>query len=135
MFKFNIKYFLLAFLLFWVEVYIDLYVHDPFIRPSFGDFLIVIFLYCFLKSFIKIPVMTAALVTLFIAYAIEVSQYFYFVYAMGWGNSHLARAIFGTTFQWSDLLMYTLGILLVIEVERRLTKRSINKMYRQNSTN
>jgi len=132
MFKFDVRYFTVAFLLFWVEVHIDLYVHDPFIRPSFGDFLIVIFLYCFFKSFLNTPVMATALATLFIAYAIEVSQYFHFVYAMGWGNSHLARAIFGTTFQWSDLLMYTLGILLVIELERRRVKRSISKMYQQN---
>lgn len=131
MFKFNIRYFIPAFLLFWVEVYIDLYVHDSFIRPSAGDFLITIWLYCAIKSCLDTPVMKTALVTLLIAYLIEISQYFHFVYVMGWEGSHIARAIFGTTFQWSDLLMYTLGILLVIEVERIRIKRSIKKMYNQ----
>jgi len=130
MFKFNIRYFIPAFFLFAVEVYIDLYVHDAFIRPSVGDFLVVIWLYCCFKSILNTQPLATALVTLLIAYAIEVSQYFHFIYVMGWGDSHLARAILGTTFQWSDMLMYTLGILLVIEIERIRIKRSISKMYK-----
>jgi len=55
-FTFNTKYFLLAFALFFVEVYIALYVHDDIIRPYIGDVLVVILIetvakYSFKKSF------------------------------------------------------------------------------------
>ncbi len=131
MFIFDYRYLILAFLLFWVEVYIDMEVHDAFIRPSVGDFLVVIWLYCSFKSFLNTRVLATALVTLLIAYPIEVSQYFHLIYDMVWGDSHLARAILGTTFQWSDLLMYTLGIGLVLGIERARLKYNLNKMYQK----
>jgi hypothetical protein len=106
-------------------------VHDAFIRPSVGDFLVVIWLYCSFKSFLNTRVLATALVTLLIAYPIEVSQYFHLIYDMVWGDSHLARAILGTTFQWSDLLMYTLGIGLVLGIERARLKYNLNKMYQK----
>ena len=49
---FNKTYFLLALLLLLAEVLIALYLHDALIRPYGGDFLVVILLYCFVKSFV-----------------------------------------------------------------------------------
>lgn len=121
MLKFNIGYFIWAVVLFGVEVVIDLYVHDAFIRPFFGDFLVVILLYCCFKSFLSTPVRPTAIVTLLIAYLIETLQYFHFIYRLSLQNSGIARAILGTSFAWGDLLAYTLGISLVMLIE--LTRR------------
>lgn len=118
MFKFNIGYFIWAILLFGVEVIIDLYVRDALIRPFGGDFLVVILLYCFIKSFLNSPVRPTALVTLLIAYTIEILQYFHFIYWLGLGNSGIARAILGTNFQWGDILAYTLGVSLIMGIEQ-----------------
>ena len=52
--QFNKTYLLLFLLLFLVEAAIAYYLKDGFIRHTFGDYLVVIMLYLFLKSFIKI---------------------------------------------------------------------------------
>jgi hypothetical protein len=117
MFNFNKTYFLLALILLCVEVYIGLYVHDSIVRPFGGDFLIVILLYCLVKSFFNLPVLLTAGWILVFAYAVEVSQYFHFVHLLGLQDSKLARLLLGTSFSFTDLLCYTLGILLVIIAE------------------
>lgn len=52
-FQFNNRYFYLTLVLLSVEVFIGLFVQDNWIRPYGGDFLVVILLYCFVKSFIS----------------------------------------------------------------------------------
>jgi uncharacterized membrane protein (DUF485 family) len=123
MIRFNFGYFLLAIILFGVEVIIAAYVHDPWIRPFGGDFLVVILLYTFIKSFLNTPVTPTAIVTLIIAYSIETGQYFQLIYRLGWGQSAIARNILGTNFAWGDILAYTLGIVVVILVEQVRRKR------------
>ena len=76
MFSFNPKYFLLTILLFVTEVLIAVYLHDGFIRPYFGDFLVVILIYCFVKSFANIPVIKTAVGVLLFSYFVEMTQYF-----------------------------------------------------------
>jgi len=114
MLKFQRKYFITAILLFFVEVSIALFVHDNFIRPFFGDVLVVILIYCFIKSFINSPVIITAIAVLLFACTIEVLQYFNIVKVLGLQNSAVARIIIGTSFEWTDLLAYALGIGFVI---------------------
>ena len=118
MLTFNLKYFGLAVLLFIVEVVIAVYINDTFVRPYFGDFLVVILLYCFVKSFCKAPVKAVALSVLLFAYMVEVLQYFKFVKHLGLEKSKLANVILGNSFAWNDLLAYTLGVLFVLLIEK-----------------
>jgi len=118
LFKFNKRYYLWAVLLLITEVLIALHLHDSFIRPFGGDVLVVILLYCMLKSVVTLKVNTAAIIVLLIAYIIEMLQYLNIVYILGWGNSPLARTLIGTTFTWSDILAYTIGIIIVLLIER-----------------
>jgi hypothetical protein len=120
--RFNKTYFWLALLLFLIEVLIAAFAHDRFIRPYFGDFLVVIFLYCLVRSFFKAPYFKVALAVLLFAYLIEVLQYFHFIRHLGLQHSLLARLILGSGFEWLDLVMYTVGIALVLWVEQRLTR-------------
>jgi hypothetical protein len=48
---FNKTYSLLALTFFTTEVLIGTYMHDAIIRPYGGDFLVVILIYCIVKSF------------------------------------------------------------------------------------
>ncbi|MGZ3757830.1 MAG: ribosomal maturation YjgA family protein [Mucilaginibacter sp.] len=113
-------YFLLAVILFAIEVYIGTYMHDAIIRPYGGDFLVVILIYCFVKSFFNTsPFVTACRVLAF-AYVVEVSQYFHLVTLLGWEHSKAAAIIMGTSFSFTDLLMYTLGIGAVLLLEKLL---------------
>ncbi|WP_374948994.1 DUF2809 domain-containing protein [Mucilaginibacter sp.] len=118
MLKFNRIYFIGATLLLLTEILIAVYLHDNFIRPYGGDFLVVILIYCLVKSFINYNVNCTAVAVLIFAYLIEWSQWFHLVNIMGLQHSLLARTVMGTDFAWTDMLMYTLGIMLVWVVER-----------------
>jgi len=122
--KFNRQYFILAILLFVTEVLIAVYAHDSIIRPYGGDFLVVILIYCFVKSFVNTSVLLTAVCVLLFSYMVETLQYFHIVDRLGLQNSKLARILIGTSFAWVDLIAYTLGIAVVLFIENRIAKRS-----------
>jgi len=117
MIAFNKTYTLLTFILFVVGAFIAFYMHDAFIRPYGGDFLVVIFLYCLIKSLFNIPVMTAACGVLLFAYVVEITQYFNLISLLDWEHSRLANLVLGNSFSMTDILLYTLGALLIIVTE------------------
>ena len=125
-FHFNKPYFIIALLIFFTEIIIALYVHDNFIRPYFGDFLVVILIYCFLKSFFKIRVLPLAIGVLLFSYVVETLQYYKLVTMLGLQHSKLARIIIGTSFEWIDIVSYTVGIAVVILVERLLANKRVH---------
>lgn len=118
MYRFHKGYFGLTIGLFLIEVLIAMYVRDDFIRPYFGDFLVVILMYCFIRAFTNLGVKPALLAVLMFSYLIEVLQYLNFVEWVGLGNSELARTVIGTSFEWIDIVAYTTGGLAIIWVER-----------------
>lgn len=109
-FKFNITSFFIFISLLFIEVLIAVFVNDSFIRPFVGDFLAVILLYYLFSSFYEISPIKTALIVLFIAYLIEWLQYIHFIELMGWGDRKLLKIILGSSFDWGDILAYTLGI-------------------------
>jgi hypothetical protein len=123
MLTFNIKYFGLTILLFVIEVLIALFIHDAFIRPYIGDFLVVILIYCFIKSFLNLPTVPVAGFVLLFSFGIEFLQYFNFVEKLGLGESKLATIILGNSFAWLDLVAYAAGIIAVVVVEKIAAKR------------
>jgi len=126
MFKFSPGYALFTGILFITEVLIALYVHDDFIRPYFGDFLVVILLYTALRSFWQTSASTACMAVLLFAYGIEVLQYFRFVHRIGLGHNKLAKTIIGTGFSWWDMLAYTLGVLSIYAAEKILSGKKLH---------
>lgn len=128
-FQFNKNYFLLALLLLFTEVLIGSFVHDVFVRPYGGDFLVVILLYCVVKSFMDAPVLITAIVVLLFAYAVEVSQYFHLVRLLGLQHNKGAVLLMGTSFSFTDMLVYTLGIALVVLVEKTQVNIKSNRGY------
>ena len=120
MIKFNQHYFWLTIVIFLAEILIAMLVNDRIIRPYGGDFLVVIMLYCLIRSFTLWPVNLTAVLVLIFAYGLEVLQYFNYVDMLGLGSFPIARIVLGTTFQWGDMLAYTLGILFVMIVEKKL---------------
>ena len=122
-FRFNLSYLLLAVLIFIIEVLIALYVHDSLIRPYFGDVLVVVLIYCFVRSFLQAPVVPVALGVLIFSYLVEMLQYFKVVKLLGLEHSRAATIIIGNYFTWTDIICYTIGIGCTILVEKiRLSK-------------
>jgi hypothetical protein len=124
MIRFNLKYFLLAVLLFIIEVLIALYVHDQIIRPYVGDLLVVILMYCAVKSILKVSVLRTAIAVLLFSYVIETLQYLEFIEFVGLQNNTLASTVFGVGFSWIDMIAYTLGFAVILLAE---TRKDISK--------
>lgn len=120
--KFNLPYFIIAFILFVIELLIVKYANDQIIRPYFGDFLFVIFIYCSIKSLFDTSYLKTAIGVLIFSFLLEILQYFNFVNLIGLGHSEIAITVIGTSFEWIDLIAYTLGMVFVIYIENKLSK-------------
>ena len=128
MLTFNKKYFALTILLFAIEVLIALFIHDNFIRPYLGDVLVVVLIYCFIKSFLKLQVLLVAVFVLAFSFSIELLQYLNIVEKLGLENSKLARTVIGTSFAWIDLITYVVGIFIVLVAEKHWQKEDKSYM-------
>ena len=115
---FNTNYFTAFILLFLIEVAIAYYLKTGFIRHTFGDFLVVILVYCFFKIFLKGRSLIIAMATLGIAYAIEFLQLTDFLKHLGLERNKWAALLLGNSFSVQDLVAYTLGVATIYFVEK-----------------
>jgi hypothetical protein len=118
MITFRKPYFILALLLLVIEVLIALFLHDRIIRPYVGDFLVVILMYCFIRSFLSASVLATAISVLLFAYIIELLQYLDLIGRLGLRASRFANIVLGNYFEWIDILSYTLGVVTVVTIEK-----------------
>ena len=116
-------YIIAALILFVIEVLIERYAHDDFIRPYLGDFFVVILIYSIVMSVSNSKVKSVAIATLLFSYAIEIAQYAQVVSLLGLEDNKIARIIIGTSFSWWDVLMYTLGVVVVVVIENNTSPR------------
>ncbi len=122
---FSKNYFLVAVLLLIIEIAIAIFFKEGFVRHTFGDFLVVILLYCFFKSFLRAHSLGIALTTLGIAFIIEFLQLTSFLQLFGLKHSKWANLVFGNSFSFQDLIAYTLGILAVLIFEKVIRKNRL----------
>lgn len=125
MFTFKKKYFLFTIILFIIEVLIALFVRDRFIRPYGGDFLVVILIYCFLRTFINQSPLRLAIFTLIFSFVVEIAQYFNIVELLGLKGNRLAEIVIGTGYSNHDLVAYTLGVLVCYLLDRSQEDKQI----------
>ncbi len=123
MFQFHRNYFGLTVALLAIEVLIAMFVHDRIIRPYIGDVLVVILMYCFVRSFLNIKILTATLLVLLFAFSVETLQYFDLVEKTGLKHSKIARIVLGSSFELTDFAAYTIGAVLVLVTEKAIKKR------------
>ena len=105
-------------MLFVIEILIAKYA-TGFLRHTIGDVLAVIFLYCLIKSFIKISVNKASILVLVIAFIIEFLQLSDLQNMYPKEAENYLRIILGTSFSIGDLVAYTLGVVIIIITERK----------------
>ena len=122
MLTFNLRFFLLTILFFVTGVLIALYVKDDFVRPYVGDYLVVMLIYCAVRTFIKANPVKVAIAVLLFAYMIELLQYFRIVDRLGLSGNQVAKTVIGYGFEWWDMLAYTLGVLTIVLMEKRPKK-------------
>ena len=85
------------------------------IRPFVGDLLVILLMYAFVRVFIepRNHILLAVCILVF-AYLVEIGQYFELVSRLGLVDSEIAWIVIGTSFDWLDLLAYTIGFMIVI---------------------
>lgn len=117
---FKIPYFIAFLSLFCIESLIAIYLKDGFIRHTFGDFLVVILIYCFIKAFLDIDELKLALGVLAFSFGIEFLQ---LANMLSWFNlqdSYALKLVLGSTFHITDLVAYTLGAITIIIFEYKI---------------
>ena len=110
----NKDYLLISIAILIVETMIALFAKDKFIRPIFGDYLVVILLFYLFATFLKISKNKIALITLVISYIIEGLQYIHILELLHLDNIKILNILLGNSFSWTDMLAYTLGTLTVL---------------------
>ena len=121
-FAFNKKYLVLAVILFLIEIGIALFVTDKLIRPFVGDVLVVLLIYCAVRTFLKVDYLRAALGVLIFAFAIEILQYFDYVRLLGLEQNRVLSVALGRTFEWLDFAAYLVGFLIILAAEKILLR-------------
>lgn len=102
-----------------VEVLIALYVHDDVIRPFVGDALVVVLLFCALRTVLpRASGAALAAAVLLLACAVEVSQAFDLVALLGLADNRLASVVLGRTFSGWDFAAYFVGFLACRPLDR-----------------
>ena len=127
MLKFNFISFSTFLLLLLAEITIALFFKGGFIRHVFGDYLVVLLLYSFLKSFISISNNVLAGITLFIAFTVEFIQLTTLLKSLGLENNSFANLIFGNTFSVTDLIAYVFGYITILNSSTLCKHFSPNK--------
>lgn len=122
MMTFNTRSFILFFSLFLTEVLIVLFFKEGFIRHTFGDFLVVILMYYFIKSFVNSKPIYIAIAILIISFGIEFLQLIDILSILNIQKNTFTKLVLGTTFQIGDLIAYTLGILTILLIEKPIVK-------------
>ncbi len=125
--QFNKTYFISFIILLLIEVAIALLLTSGFIRSTFGDFLVVILMYCFIKSIINAKPKYVAIGVLFFAYSVEFLQFFNLLEFLNLHNNAMTNIILGNTFQISDLVSYTLGIISILILEYKILPRDLKR--------
>ncbi|GGG35190.1 hypothetical protein GCM10011344_39990 [Dokdonia pacifica] len=80
--------------------------------------LVVILIYCFVRTFIKTSYLKAIIGVLFFAYVVEAIQATSFIHWIGLSNNQIAKIILGTTFDWKDIVAYSIGGVLILIFEK-----------------
>lgn len=116
--KFKVTYALAFSILLIIEICIALYVDDQIIRPFIGDLLVVILIYCFVRAFTKFPYLKVIIGVLLFAYIVEAIQATSFIDWIGFSDNKVAKIVLGSTFDWGDMLAYTIGALFIFIFEK-----------------
>lgn len=126
--KINFKYLKAFIVIFLIELFIAVFVHDRIIRPYIGDILVIVLMYTFIKTFIKNEIRLLPVYLFVFAAFVEGMQFFDIVKILGLENNKILSIIIGSTFDIKDILCYLAGsVILLIWDNRSCLKEKCNK--------
>jgi hypothetical protein len=106
-----------------IELIIGGFFRDGFVRHFLGDVFIVVLICYFVRIWFDFPLWQVVLGTLIFAYLVEGIQYLKLIDILGWRSSQLAHLTIGSTFDWKDMLAYTIGSGLSLAIAFVIKKR------------
>ncbi len=101
-------------------VFIARFVNDSFVRPYFGDVLIVGVICAFLRIFLPDKIRFLPLFAAAFAVGIEILQYFDFVSLLGLADIPVLSIALGRTFDIKDIVCYIVGGILFYSAEKSI---------------
>ena len=104
------------------EVLIALFVHDRFVRPYIGDVLVVIVIYCLVRTVFPEGIRPLPLYVFAFAAGTELLQLFGLVELFP-PEQRIIRTIVGSTFDLIDILCYAVGCGVILVFEAVLRKQ------------
>jgi hypothetical protein len=108
----SVKYLLATIGIFIVEILIATTFSDiEVIRSYLGDYLVVILLFCVVKTFYDASPLALTLSVFLFACGVEILQYFHLADVLGLHPGSVLSILLGNSFSWVDILMYFLGCL------------------------
>tara|TARA_B100000953_G_scaffold300103_1_gene302967 strand:+ start:1657 stop:2031 length:375 start_codon:yes stop_codon:yes gene_type:complete len=116
--RFKLKYFLISLSIFIIEFLIARFINGGFIRNVLGDYLVVFLIYYFLLTFFKWQQFKVAIFVLLLAYFIEFLQYLKILKILGIPRSTFTTMVLGSSFDWGDIVAYTLAFLSIIGIAK-----------------
>lgn len=106
-----------------LEICIAVFVNDTIIRPFVGDMLVVLLVYCFVMTLLVSTAKTpnrslVAFGVLIFAFCVEGLQATDTLEWLGFSDHRWAAIVLGSTFDWWDLVAYSVGTLLILILEK-----------------
>lgn len=124
--KMRIRYAVITFILFLIEVAIALFVHDKLVRPYVGDILVTVLIYTFLRILIPKGVKLLPLYVFLFAAGVEVLQYFNIIQLLGLSDNRFFSVLIGSVFDIKDIVCYGIGCVVATSVEILVRKYGKN---------
>ncbi|MAE65466.1 MAG: hypothetical protein CMJ18_14440 [Phycisphaeraceae bacterium] len=88
-----------------------------------GDFFWSMVVYLLIVNVFRLTVLRGVIVALCCVYAIEISQLFHPPWLEYVRSLRISALVLGFGFLWSDIVAYTLGILVVAAIDMKLSSR------------
>ena len=114
----NKRFAILACIIFIIEVLIATVFNHTFLRPVFGDFLVVILMYAAIRGVTNWKKINIAVLVLMIAYFVEFLQWIDVLSRLGIKKNMMTHIVLGSSFDWNDMLAYTIGVGFVFVLDK-----------------
>ncbi|WP_460218164.1 ribosomal maturation YjgA family protein [Psychroserpens sp. MEBiC05023] len=118
--KFNKPFFASSLMLLSIEICITAFLTEGFIRHTFGDYLAVILIYCAIRSILNIKPIYVAIGVLIFSFSIESLQLFNLLDYLHLRDNNFAVIVLGSTFETTDLIAYSLGIITIYLIDTKI---------------
>ncbi|WCE32472.1 ribosomal maturation YjgA family protein [Vibrio sp. SCSIO 43137] len=121
MIRFSTVRAVISVILFLILIYIAFYVDDRFVRPFLGDVIVVIWLYFCTSTVISYSPLRLGIGVAVVSYLVEFIQH---TAVFSLENYPLLRIALGSTYDWLDILAYTVGATICVLIDSGLIAAS-----------